>query len=222
MRTAPRPAPDCAARRRCTATLGAQPFLLAPLPRPQDRANQEAARRADTEARFQDAWRQLQAERDALAVAQVRPGSAGWRGLVTACPLGCFGGAGGGSCAAGAVQSCCFLPFLHDPLSLKCYWRCGPGRPAGARARGGGGARAGGGALPRCAGAAAGERECRICTAFEVCQKAVVAGGRRAVDTSWRCCKCCAGDALRPWLAQRSDGRILPREPSLAACRAPC
>lgn len=38
----------------------------------QERANKEAARRADTEARFADAWRQLQAERDALAAARVR------------------------------------------------------------------------------------------------------------------------------------------------------
>lgn len=38
----------------------------------QERASKEAQRRADTEARFTDAWRQLQAEREALAAARVR------------------------------------------------------------------------------------------------------------------------------------------------------
>lgn len=53
---------------RCRPDLLDFVLLRPPL---QERANREAVRRADTEARFADAWRQLQAEREALAAAQV-------------------------------------------------------------------------------------------------------------------------------------------------------
>lgn len=85
--------------------------------KPQDRANQEAARRADTEARFQDAWRQLQAEREALAVAQVRLGGLGR--LLAPCPVFSLPSGrrrrGGGGWAAGCLARPAVVHARHRP-----------------------------------------------------------------------------------------------------------
>ena len=83
----------------------------------QERANKEAARRADTEARFADAWRQLQAERDALAAARVRSCFQLLGGLLLSHVLFRLKAAAGGACdalAAARVRTGC--PAAHDPL----------------------------------------------------------------------------------------------------------